>query len=372
MALYGIDISNYQSDSEVNNAEDFVICKATEGVGWTDITCDSKYQKARSLGKARGFYHFARPDYNSPEAEAEWFVHETENYFHHAIPALDWEQPGTQSNVQWAKRWLDRVYQLTGVRPLIYMSASVVNAYNWSSVSKDYGLWLAGYPSEFEVPNPRKATPDDFPYSIGDWEFVVMWQYSSSAGILDKNIFFGDINTWNKYACRITETKKEEKKEEPKPAPEPAEEPKEEKKEEEPSMDEKPQESQNTGQKGGNTDEHLLVPEQPESTDTGLTKEQWDDFLGKAQKTIDLAEDTAKKFGLTITMNSKVYDVLKTLAIVVLPVISLLYVGLANIWGFGFGEQVDATVQLVINAINAILGITVLKSSSDYHKGENK
>ena len=67
-------------------------------------------------------------------------------------------------------------------------------------------------------------------------------------------------------------------------------------------------------------------------------------------------------------MSNKVYDVLKVIVAVVLPVISTLYVGLANIWGFGFGEQVDKTVQLIIAAINAVLGIAVVKSSSDYHK----
>ena len=67
-------------------------------------------------------------------------------------------------------------------------------------------------------------------------------------------------------------------------------------------------------------------------------------------------------------MSNKVYDVLKVVVAVVLPVISTLYVGLANIWGFGFGEQVDKTIQLIIAAINAVLGIAVVKSSSDYHK----
>jgi hypothetical protein len=68
-------------------------------------------------------------------------------------------------------------------------------------------------------------------------------------------------------------------------------------------------------------------------------------------------------------MSNKVYDVLKVVVAVILPVISALYIGLANIWGFGFGEEVDKTIQLIIVAINAVLGLAVVKSSKDYKKG---
>ena len=69
-----------------------------------------------------------------------------------------------------------------------------------------------------------------------------------------------------------------------------------------------------------------------------------------------------------LPMSNKVYDVLKIVVAVILPVLSTLYLGLANIWGFGFGEQVDKTIQLIIAAINALLGMAIVKSSSDYHK----
>ena len=69
-----------------------------------------------------------------------------------------------------------------------------------------------------------------------------------------------------------------------------------------------------------------------------------------------------------LPMSNKVYDALKIVVAVILPVLSTLYLGLANIWGFGFGEQVDKTIQLIIAAINALLGMAIVKSSSDYHK----
>ena len=34
----------------------------------------------------------------------------------------------------WAKRWLDEVYRLSGVKPIVYMSQSRTHEYDWSIV----------------------------------------------------------------------------------------------------------------------------------------------------------------------------------------------------------------------------------------------
>jgi hypothetical protein len=197
------------------------------------------------------------------------------------------------------------------------------------------------------------------PYKIGSWKFWAIWQYSSGAGTLDYNIANMDAKGWKAYAgvktttttTTTTPAKTEPKKEEPA---------KVDKKEPEPVSGQQPSNGASTGSN---------VPEQPQSTDTGLTAEEWDKIIEKAQKTVELAEKTAKKYGVTIPMSNKVYDVLKIIVAIILPVISTLYIGLANIWGFGFGDQVDKTIQLIIAAINALLGMAIVKSSSDYHKG---
>jgi hypothetical protein len=197
------------------------------------------------------------------------------------------------------------------------------------------------------------------PYKIGSWKFWAIWQYSSGAGTLDYNIANMDTKGWKAYACvkatttttTTTPAKTEPKKEEPA---------KVDKKEPEPVSGQQPSNGASTGSN---------VPEQPQSADTGLTTEEWNKIIEKAQKTVELAENTAKKYGVTIPMSNKVYDVLKIIVAVILPVISTLYIGLANIWGFGFGDQVDKTIQLIIAAINALLGMAIVKSSSDYHKG---
>lgn len=202
--LKGIDISHHQRGIDLGAIDvDFVIIKATEGNGYTDEMCDTFYQKAKSLGKKLGVYHFARPDLgNTAEAEADWFVKETLGYHKEAILVLDWES-GDLTNVSWAKAWLDRVKEKTGVKPIIYMSASVMHSADWSSVvNADYGLWVANYGT-----NDGTAQESVFDrYPLKYWSFYALWQYTSTgklngySGNLDLNYFSGDGTAWDKYA----------------------------------------------------------------------------------------------------------------------------------------------------------------------------
>lgn len=202
--LKGIDISKWQAGIDLSKIDtDFVICKATEGVGYTDKNCDGFYQQAKKLGKKLGVYHFARPDLrNTATAEADWFVRETKGYHKEAMLILDWES-GDLGNVTWAKSWLDRVYEKTGVKPVIYMSASVMSSYDWSSVANaDYGLWVANYGSNNGT--AQESVFDRYPLKY--WSFYALWQYTSTgklsgySGNLDLNYFSGDKEAWDKYA----------------------------------------------------------------------------------------------------------------------------------------------------------------------------
>lgn len=220
--LRGIDISQWQGVGTSDQAADFVIIKATEGDGYTDPKCDAHYQDAKAKGKLLGVYHFARPDLgNSGRAEAEWFVHEIQGYIGEAILVLDWEVQ--QWRVDWAKEFLDRVKELTGVKPLIYMSASQVVAYDWSSVAgADYGLWIAGYPAQYNVPNPPEPADGEMPYNTGAWGFWAIWQYTSSAGTLDRDVANMDRDAWMAYAAKNGETPHPAPTPTPAPAPTPS------------------------------------------------------------------------------------------------------------------------------------------------------
>lgn len=207
MTMNGIDISSWQRDINLSAIKaDFVIVKATEGIGYVDKSCDMLFQKALSLGKKLGFYHFARPTANNdPIREADFFYENCKGYFGKAIPILDWEAENKQ-NVAYAKAWLDRVYQRSGVKPVIYMSESVVNSYDWSSVANaDYGLWVAKYRDNATDYNYNMANAGSHP-KVKWWKFYCMWQWTSTGRLdgyghnLDCNVFYGDAATWDKYA----------------------------------------------------------------------------------------------------------------------------------------------------------------------------
>lgn len=61
---------------------------------------------------------------------------------------------------------------------------------------------------------------------------------------------------------------------------------------------------------------------------------------------------------------NKVYDVLKYIALIVLPAIGTLYFALAGIWDFPYGEQIVGT----ISAIDAFLGAVLQISTTQYNK----
>lgn len=66
----------------------------------------------------------------------------------------------------------------------------------------------------------------------------------------------------------------------------------------------------------------------------------------------------------TLTINSKLYDVLKWMALVLLPAVSALYFGLGQIWNFPAVEQVVGSVTVV----DTFLGLLLNKSSKNYQQ----
>lgn len=67
-------------------------------------------------------------------------------------------------------------------------------------------------------------------------------------------------------------------------------------------------------------------------------------------------------------MNDKVYDVLKWIAMILLPALGTLYFALAQIWGLPCAEQVVGT----ITALDAFLGVLLGISSSNMNTPESK
>lgn len=57
-------------------------------------------------------------------------------------------------------------------------------------------------------------------------------------------------------------------------------------------------------------------------------------------------------------LSNKVYDVLKWIALYLLPALGTLYFALSGIWGFPYGEQVVGTITAVDTFLGVILGIS--------------
>ena len=205
--LRGIDISTWQAVGTGDGDYDFVICKATgsDAGDYVDSKCDQHYQRAKGQGKLLGVYHFADPSASSAREQADFFVDNIQGYIGEAILVLDFEK--NVWNVAWAKEWLDRVYERTGVKPLIYMSGSVATSYDWSSVVKaDYGLWIA-YWNKYQYNWDWPTSPDEMTYGTGAWPFWAIWQFSSRNGTLDCDVANMDKDGWMKYAAVNGEAK---------------------------------------------------------------------------------------------------------------------------------------------------------------------
>lgn len=65
-------------------------------------------------------------------------------------------------------------------------------------------------------------------------------------------------------------------------------------------------------------------------------------------------------------MTNKTYDILKWIAMYLLPAMGTLYFALAKIWGFPYGEEVVGTLSAVDIFLGTLLGI----SKANYDKQE--
>lgn len=57
-------------------------------------------------------------------------------------------------------------------------------------------------------------------------------------------------------------------------------------------------------------------------------------------------------------MNDKTYDILKWIAMILLPAIATLYFTMANIWGLPYAEQIVGTITGIDTFLGVILGIS--------------
>lgn len=205
--MNGIDISHWQNGIDLNKIEaDFILCKASGGNGYKDPDFKNYADSILNSGKLLGFYHFAQDNgyAGSADEEAEFFYTVTRDYVGKGLPVLDWEGSALIHGPSWAKSFLDRYYALSGVKCLIYMSASTTRDWDWGNVAEaGYQLWLAQYAYGGDhIQNGYEEDPWTDGKGTGAFDTALMHQYSSGGklpgyeGRLDLDIFYGTREDW--------------------------------------------------------------------------------------------------------------------------------------------------------------------------------
>lgn len=196
VAAIGVDVSSHQHDTSLNwsavkrDGVSFAFIKATEGRTYTNPYFASDWAATRRVGIYHGAYHFAWPSHGTAGRQARYFVSKA-GLAHRAgdlPPVLDLEETGglgVRGLRAWVSNWLTTVHDLTGRRPIIYVSPYFWRTYLRNSHAfTQYPLWVANY----GVSSP------DVP---GGWSTWTFWQNTSSGrvkgigGRVDMNKFHG-------------------------------------------------------------------------------------------------------------------------------------------------------------------------------------
>lgn len=200
--LKGIDISNWQEGLKPSKLDvDFCICKTTEGTFFIDPCCDGFIQDCLKSKKLFGYYHFAGN--GNARQEAKFFWNNTLGYNCSGIPVLDYEIWYLQrDHIKWCQDFMNAYHDFSGVWPVLYISASHCPDFKSSWIPDKCGLWVAGYPQDFD----KWPAANDMPYNVSPWQFAAIWQFASDfhisgfTGDIDADLAFMDAAAWIKYA----------------------------------------------------------------------------------------------------------------------------------------------------------------------------
>lgn len=194
--LKGCDLSHWNKDNVITKEFDFVICKASEGTNYKDSTFNSKLDRCNDLGiNLVGAYHYAKTN-QSVKGNVNNFLSAISNrkeFKKSMILALDIEgEDVNRANAwQWCLEWCNLVYELTGIRPIIYTSASQTKHMS-RLLENNFGLWVAHW-------NVNKPTFNTYP-------FYAVWQYTNRP--IDLDVFNGTKEQFLKYCIKEGENKK--------------------------------------------------------------------------------------------------------------------------------------------------------------------
>jgi lysozyme len=191
--MLGADISEWQGPTTLGAfSGSFILIREGFGTSRLDHQFVSNRDQARALGLPHGFYWYAYPEYDTPQAEATDFATWTD-WQAGELAVLDFEEPSSHP-VSWALQFVQTFEQLRGFKPLIYMSQNELYAYDWSAVAGNgNGLWEAKWDGSLVAP------------ASGAFAFAAAKQYTDAtsypgiSGRIDGDVFYGTAQQWAAY-----------------------------------------------------------------------------------------------------------------------------------------------------------------------------
>jgi GH25 family lysozyme M1 (1,4-beta-N-acetylmuramidase) len=185
--LEGIDVSHWQGTidwAKVSAAgKKFAYIKASEHTSFVDDKYQTNRSRAKSAGLKVGAYHFARPNIGTSDAyaEADHFIETADWASGELRPVLDLEDTGglSSSALQtWVKAFVNRIYDRTGVRAVIYVSPSFwstkMGNSSWFANNGYDVLWIAHWTTASSPSVPAEN------WGGRSWTF---WQYTSDGSV---------------------------------------------------------------------------------------------------------------------------------------------------------------------------------------------
>ncbi len=212
----GIDVSTYQGRIDwravATTPVRFAILRATLGNRYRDGRYARNVAGARRNGLTVGAYHYAKPGLarQDPRVEADHFLDVTGLRAGDVIPVLDIEETGGLGPRQlrtWASAWLERVYERTGVRAMIYSGISFWHGSMRNTASlarRDHPLWVAHwYVGAPDVPGRRWGGRG---YTI--WQWSAAGRIAGIDGPVDRDRMKGSLSRGTVASIAVRSTEK--------------------------------------------------------------------------------------------------------------------------------------------------------------------
>jgi lysozyme len=155
-----------------NDSLNFVICRSTEGITYTDPTFANNWKLCKEKGFIRGAYHFYRSD-DDPSAQVDNFLNAIKGMEDSDLPPIiDFEEESIASGsdketvIEDLWKFIFLLEQKTGRTPIIYTDENIGNSYLTAARFANYPLWIADY------------NPGTEPRMPGAWKGMkwVLWQ----------------------------------------------------------------------------------------------------------------------------------------------------------------------------------------------------